>query len=655
MQFMDKNAKIDVAGHRGLVGSAIVRNLTEAGYTNLLLRTHAELDLTHQVATAAYFETEKPDDVFLAAAKVGGILANNVYPAEFIRDNLLIQANLIHAAYVNQVKRLLFLGSRCIYPKLAPQPMKEEYLLTGPLEPTNRPYALAKIPGIEVCWSYNRQYGAQDLAAMPTNLTGPGDNYHPDNRHLIPALIRKFHEAKVAIAPSVTVWGTGAPRRKVMYSEDMAAACVHVMNLPDDKYASLLGSDESKTGKFEPPLINIGVGHDVTIKDLAQTVQKVVGFDGEMVFDTSKQARWHAAQAHGCEFVGEHGFDRQDRLCNGVGGGLPAVFGSGMTMWKKTLTRLQLIPARVACACLATFVTALPLTSLALDLGTLRWQPGTAGTPVAEIELKSMVPLRTDDVRASVASPAAYRVAGLEYDPGLAKVRLTPQTNREGRVVLRLERLPNIVKPLDLLIMVSDPARLLLMEYRVDPSRGAQEALPAPVGTRLGQLTSEATTPPSETVTTPVQPSAKTTPPVAPPPAPSLAAAGPPKAVETATAAALNDAQARTAVMAWAKAWSERNVKAYLAAYTPDFTGYRSDKAARSHQAWERERRERIEGRRHIAVEVKDLQLQAQKAGMTATFEQLYSSDGLTDRMRKRLVLVEVNGQWLIQREEAAP
>jgi len=285
---MNKNAKIYVAGHRGLVGSAIVRNLQAAGYTNLLMRTHAELDLTSQSATAAFFEAEKPDYVFLAAAKVGGILANNIYPAEFIRDNLLIQTNIIHAAYVSQVKRLMFLGSSCIYPKLAPQPMKEEYLLTGPLEPTNRPYALAKIAGIEMCWSYKRQYGTQYLAAMPTNLYGPGDNYHPENSHVIPALIRKFHEAKLANAPTVTVWGTGAPKREFLYSEDMADACVYLMNLPDAQYTALLGSDESKSGKFEPPLINVGVGHDVSIKELAQTVQQVVGYTGEIVFDTTK-------------------------------------------------------------------------------------------------------------------------------------------------------------------------------------------------------------------------------------------------------------------------------------------------------------------------------------------------------------------------------
>ena len=285
---MEKAAKIYVAGHRGLVGSALVRNLQARGYTNLLLRTHAEVDLINQAATEDFFAREKPDYVFLAAAKVGGIHANNEYPAEFIRDNLAIQTNIIHAAYLNQAKRLMFLGSSCIYPKLAPQPMKEEYLLTGPLEPTNRPYALAKIAGIEMCWSYNRQYGTKYLAAMPTNLYGPGDNYHAENSHVIPALIRKFHEAKQANAKEVVVWGTGTPRREFMYSEDMADACVFIMNLASDKYDSLLGSDESITGEFAPPLINIGVGEDLTIRQLAETVQRATGFNGSIVFDTSK-------------------------------------------------------------------------------------------------------------------------------------------------------------------------------------------------------------------------------------------------------------------------------------------------------------------------------------------------------------------------------
>ena len=285
---MKTDARIYVAGHRGLVGSAIVRRLKQAGHTNLLLRTHAELDLTDDRATRAFFEAEKPEYVFLAAAKVGGIVANNSFPAEFIRDNLAIQTNVIHAAYLNAVTRLLFLGSSCIYPKLAPQPMRERDLLTGALEPTNRPYALAKIAGVEMCWSYNRQYGTKYLAAMPTNLYGPGDNYHPTNSHVIPALLRKFHEAKAAGAPSVTVWGTGTPRREFLFSDDMADACVFLMGLPDDRYEALLGSDESATGRFEPPLVNIGVGEDVTIAELAGLVAKVVGYEGAVVYDTSK-------------------------------------------------------------------------------------------------------------------------------------------------------------------------------------------------------------------------------------------------------------------------------------------------------------------------------------------------------------------------------
>lgn len=285
---MNTNAKIYVAGHRGMVGSAIVRNLQAKGYTNIVTRTHAELDLTRQAEVEAFFAAEKPEYVFLAAAKVGGILANDNYPAQFIRDNLAIQTNVIHTAYLNKVERLLFLGSSCIYPKHAPQPMKEEHLLTGPLEPTNRPYALAKIAGVEMCWSYNREYGTKYLAAMPTNLYGPGDNYHPENSHVIPALIRKFHEAKVNGAPSVTVWGTGTPRREFLYNEDMADACVFLMKLPQARYESLLGSDESKTGRFEPPLVNIGIGEDVTIQALAETVKQVVGYEGRLAFDTTK-------------------------------------------------------------------------------------------------------------------------------------------------------------------------------------------------------------------------------------------------------------------------------------------------------------------------------------------------------------------------------
>lgn len=285
---VDKNSKIYIAGHRGLVGSAITRNLKQKGYSNLVTRVHADLDLIDQKATEAFFFHEKPEYVFLAAAKVGGILANNIYPAEFIHDNIIIQTNVIHEAYRSGVKRLMFLGSSCIYPKLAPQPMKEEHLLTGPLEATNRPYALAKIAGVEMCWSYNRQYGTRYLAAMPTNLYGPGDNYHPENSHVIPALIRKFHEAKIRNSTTVTVWGTGTPKREFMYSEDMADACIYLMGLPDEIFTSLLGSDESRTGRFEPPLVNVGVGEDVTIRDLATTVSKVVGFSGDIVFDTSK-------------------------------------------------------------------------------------------------------------------------------------------------------------------------------------------------------------------------------------------------------------------------------------------------------------------------------------------------------------------------------
>ena len=285
---MDTDDKIYIAGHRGLVGSAILRNLKQKGYNNLITRTHAELDLASQMAVEAFFADEKPAFVFLAAAKVGGIYANNIYPAEFIHDNLAIQTNIIHAAYMSRVKRLMFLGSSCIYPKLAPQPMKEEYLLTGPLEATNRPYAIAKIAGIEMCWSYNRQYGTRYLAVMPTNLYGPGDNYHPENSHVIPALIRKFHEAKVCGNSAVPIWGTGTPRREFLYSDDMADACAYLMNLPEEKFATLLGSVESKSNRFEPPLVNVGVGEDITIRQLAEVVGKIVGFEGNLLFDASK-------------------------------------------------------------------------------------------------------------------------------------------------------------------------------------------------------------------------------------------------------------------------------------------------------------------------------------------------------------------------------
>jgi len=282
---MDLNARIYVAGHRGLVGSALARALRARGYGNLICRTHAELDLTDQAAVEAFFDAERPEYVFLAAAKVGGIHANNTYPAEFIRDNLAIQTNVIHAAWKYKTKRLLFLGSSCIYPRDCPQPIREEYLLTGLLEPTNRPYALAKIAGIEMCWAYNRQYGTRFLAAMPTNLYGPGDNYHPENSHVIPALIRRFHEAKVRGDRNVTVWGTGTPRREFLYSDDMAEACVFLMNLPDDVFGTLV-AQERNAGI--PPIINIGTGEDITVRDLAQLVSRTVGYDGTILFDASR-------------------------------------------------------------------------------------------------------------------------------------------------------------------------------------------------------------------------------------------------------------------------------------------------------------------------------------------------------------------------------
>ena len=285
---MTPTPRIYIAGHRGLVGSAIVRRLQALGHTGLITRTHAELDLTDERATRAFFDAERPDQVYLAAAKVGGIVANSSYPAEFIRDNLAIQGNVIHAAWLAGVKRLLFLGSSCIYPKLAKQPLKESALLSGPLEPTNRPYALAKIAGIEMCWSYNRQYGCRYLAAMPTNLYGPGDNYHPTHSHVIPALIRKFHEARQRGDPTVTVWGSGTPRREFLYSDDMAEACVYLMGLPDAQFTPLLGSDESISGRFEPPLVNVGVGEDLTIAELAEQVRRAVGYGGRVVYDASK-------------------------------------------------------------------------------------------------------------------------------------------------------------------------------------------------------------------------------------------------------------------------------------------------------------------------------------------------------------------------------
>ena len=276
----DKTPKIYVAGHRGMVGSAILRELKNQGQHNIVVRTHAELDLTDQHAVRAFFASEKPDQVYLAAAKVGGIHANNTYPAEFIYQNLMMEANVIHQAFESGVQKLLFLGSSCIYPKLVEQPMKESALLTGVLEATNEPYAIAKIAGIKLCESYNRQYGVDYRSVMPTNLYGPGDNYHPENSHVIPALIRRFHEAKVNLAPEVVIWGSGAPMREFLYVDDMAAASVYVMNLDKDLYDK----------HTEPMLshINVGFGSDVTIKELAQTISEVIGYQGLISFDPTK-------------------------------------------------------------------------------------------------------------------------------------------------------------------------------------------------------------------------------------------------------------------------------------------------------------------------------------------------------------------------------
>jgi len=278
--------KIYVAGHRGMVGSAIVRQLLAAGHTpqSLLLRTHAELDLTHQAAVQGFFAEHQPTQVYLAAAKVGGIHANNTYPADFIYQNLMVQANVIEAAFRNGVRKLLFLGSSCIYPRNVAQPMREDALLTGTLEPTNEPYAIAKIAGIKLCESYNRQYGATHgidyRSVMPTNLYGPGDNYHPENSHVIPALIRRIHEAKRSGAPQVAIWGTGTPRREFLFVDDMAAASVHVMNLSQAIYSQ----------HTQPMLshINVGYGDDISIADTARSIAQVVGFDGDITFDTSK-------------------------------------------------------------------------------------------------------------------------------------------------------------------------------------------------------------------------------------------------------------------------------------------------------------------------------------------------------------------------------
>ena len=277
---MDKQARIYVAGHKGLVGSAILRKLTTEGYRNIVTRTRRECDLTRQTEVEAFFETERPQFVFMAAAKVGGILANNTYPAEFIYQNLMIQTNVIHAAYRTSVAKLLFLGSSCIYPRECPQPMKEEYLLSGELEPTNEPYAIAKIAGIKMCQAYNRQYGTRFLSVMPTNLYGPGDNFDLQNSHVLPALIRKSHDAKIADESggtgderknAVTVWGTGAPRREFLYVDDLAEACLFVMNHYE-----------------ENDIINVGVGKDISVKELAELTRAVVGFEGDLIFDDSK-------------------------------------------------------------------------------------------------------------------------------------------------------------------------------------------------------------------------------------------------------------------------------------------------------------------------------------------------------------------------------
>jgi GDP-L-fucose synthase len=272
--------KIFVAGHRGMVGSAIIRQLQEQGYTNIVTRTRSELDLVNQQAVADFFAQEKPSAVYLAAAKVGGIHANNTFPAEFIYENMMMEANIVHQAYVSGVKKLLFLGSSCIYPKLAQQPMKETALLTGILEPTNEPYAISKIAGIKLCESYNRQYGVDYRSVMPTNLYGPNDNFHPENSHVIPAMLRRFHEAVLSNAEKVVVWGSGKPMREFLYVDDMAAASIHVMNLDSETYQA----------HTQPMLshINVGTGQDCTIRELAETIAKVTGFKGELEFDATK-------------------------------------------------------------------------------------------------------------------------------------------------------------------------------------------------------------------------------------------------------------------------------------------------------------------------------------------------------------------------------
>ncbi|HEX5235211.1 MAG TPA: GDP-L-fucose synthase [Silvibacterium sp.] len=278
---MDKGSRILVAGHRGLAGSAIRRELEQQGYTNLLLRTRAELDLTRSADVEEFFTRERPDYVILAAAKVGGILANKTMPGDFLRENLAIQNNVLNSAQANGVRRLLFLGSSCIYPRLAPQPIREEYLLTGPLEPTNRSYALAKIAGIEMCWAFNRQYGTKFFAVMPTNLYGPGENLDLETSHVLAALVRKVIQAKAAGLSTIDVWGSGTPRREFLYNDDLARACVFLLSLPDAKFNLLLKDDE-------PPLLNVGTGEDLAIRQLAELICRIVGFEGELVFDASK-------------------------------------------------------------------------------------------------------------------------------------------------------------------------------------------------------------------------------------------------------------------------------------------------------------------------------------------------------------------------------
>lgn len=300
---MEKTSRIYIAGHRGLVGSALLRRLQKEGYAEVITRTSKQLDLTRQLQVEKFFEKERPEFVFLAAAKVGGILANSTYPGEFIYKNIAIQTNVIHASYTHSVKRLLFLGSSCIYPKLCPQPMKEEYLLTGELEPTNEPYAVAKIAGIKMCQSYNRQYGTNFISVMPTNLYGPNDNFDLETSHVLPAMIRKFHEAKLRTKqnavgssnvltpyskvpshaqPAVVLWGTGSPYREFLHVDDLADACVFLMNLPDEIHSSLI------TRHSSPALLNVGVGKDVTIKDLAEMVRTIIGYGGTIAWDRSK-------------------------------------------------------------------------------------------------------------------------------------------------------------------------------------------------------------------------------------------------------------------------------------------------------------------------------------------------------------------------------